>query len=953
MQRNRPIVESDITVGENVPPEAAQRLLEMLNKYRDCIALTIDEIGCTDIMKMNIELKSQEVVRCSPYRIPEPMQDEVESLIENLEKTGIIEKSTSEYCSPMIVKRKKTGELRLCVDYRQLNSITKKMIYPVPNIEETLNTVANARVYTSLDMMSGFYQCEIDENSRKFTAFITPTELYQFKRMPFGLCNAPCVFMMIMAQVLRGINKKRISAYMDDILITSDNINEGFTTLEELLIRLREAKMTLNLEKCEFFKTELNYLGHKIGHGTTRPGDLKSAAIEAFHTPKDKEEVRRFLGLTGFFRRYVKDYGIIASPLTQLLKKEVDEKNWPWTEVEQAAFEKLKLQLRNQPVLTAYDREATHEIHCDACSKGIAGILIQRKGEDQQAVAYYSRATTDAESRYHSYELETIAVMESLIRFKFYVMGKKITIVTDCKSLVETYKKKDIDPKVSRHWLKMLDYEFDMKYRKKEMMAHADALSRCPVGAKEKLNSQEGNVMAIRKADGSDWIRSLQMQDDDIKHIVSIMRGEIKDKEKKRTYNHDYVIKEEKLYRRVNGKEKFVVPRQLKIHVAKTAHDDIGHPGTEKTFEALGKMYWFPRMRQFVKKYVDRCVKCLHHKTSKDENRYTLHVPEKPKTPFSVVHADLLGPFIKSKKRKQYIFGIVDAATRFCILKAVPDATTKHAIQTIDDGAQFFGLPGTIVTDRGTTFSSKQFQAYCRDNDIKHSMIAARTPRGNGQVERIFRVVGKAVPTMCSSDGKDWDEHVKAIQWGINSLTNKSTGMSPSSLLLAYNPKSILGDNLLNALSKAEHSGEEDIPLSELRELAHARSTERRTLHAAKFNKTHKPPSTYEEGDLVLLKMEPQSTGESRKLHPRYKGPYRVNKVLSADRYETFNKKCSSDHLDFCLYTSRYEVVDNEKRKGARPFTSVYSADRMKHWCQLEDFEDDNGTESEPEDDDQ
>uniref|UniRef100_A0A1B0DI95 Reverse transcriptase/retrotransposon-derived protein RNase H-like domain-containing protein n=1 Tax=Phlebotomus papatasi TaxID=29031 RepID=A0A1B0DI95_PHLPP len=255
--------------------------------------------------------------------------------------------------------------------------------------------------------------------------------------------------------------------------------------------------------------------------------------------------------------------------------------NWPWTEVEQAAFEDLKSRLRNQPVLTAYDREATHEIHCDACSKGIAGILIQRKGEDQQAVAYYSRATSDAESRYHSYELETIAVMESLIRFKFYVMGKKITVVTDCKSLVETYKKKDIDPKVSRYWLKMLDYEFDIKYRKKEMMTHADALSRCPVGGKEILNLQAGNVMAIRKVNEIDWIRSLQMQDDDIKHIVDIIRGEVKDKEKKKIYNHDYTIKEEKLYRRVNGKDDIRITRQgkkMKIEIVEEQRKKDGKP---------------------------------------------------------------------------------------------------------------------------------------------------------------------------------------------------------------------------------------------------------------------------------------------------------------------------------------------------------------------------------------
>lgn len=299
----------------------------------------------------------------------------------------------------------------MCIDYRRLNQHIVKENFPTPNIEERLQEAKRYTYFSILDLNCGYYQIPIEPQSRKFTAFITTEGLFEFKRMPFGLKNAPAVFQRLMARLKENTNTDDFIHYMDDMLIGSNTIPEMLKKLTRVFKALRDANLTLNINKCEFLRRNIEFLGHEITPDGIKPGAAKTAVVENFRNPTNITEVRQFLGLSGFFRKFVPGYAVISEPLRRLLRK--DEK-FAWQAEHEKAFKQLKCALTTKPVLAGYRVEARHEVHTDASSSGIAGVLLQREGDDMKPVVYFSKATTDLEKKFHSYELETLAVVGSL-----------------------------------------------------------------------------------------------------------------------------------------------------------------------------------------------------------------------------------------------------------------------------------------------------------------------------------------------------------------------------------------------------------------------------------------------------------------------------------------------------------------------------------------------------------
>lgn len=904
-----------IQVNQEIPKQFQEKVKMIVEENRDCFSINLKELGQTDIVSMKITLKNDDVVSYKPRRVDFGRRAELERIIEELLSLGIIEYSESPYASPIVLTQKKNGDLRMCVDYRELNSKTNRENFPVPNIEEQLSDLSGMKYFTALDLMSGYYQIKVDSESRPYTAFVTPNGHYQFTRVPFGLTNSPAVFMRAMSHVVRGMNKKNVMVFMDDILIATTTIEENLSILCDFLKRLRSIGMTLNLEKCEFLRTTVNYLGHKLSAEGMRPGDCKTESVRNFPIPQNIREVRQFLGLTGYFRKFVRNFSLIARPLTLLLKKNA---TFTWEDDQQAAFNRLKELLCAQPVLTLYNPNAEHELHTDACSFGIGGVLIQKDSEgNRQPVAFYSRNTTPAETKLHSYELETIAVVDSLERFKYYLLNKHFTIYTDCHSLKLSAMKKELVPKIARWFLKIQEFDFDLQFRPGSQMLHADALSRHPNCVVDGCDPVAHRIYRLGMEE-NDWISTLQNQDGDLKRIRKILDGELINQPDTTEIEKNYISSDGRLYKQTENGPRFVVPRGIRYHVIHSAHDKMGHPGLDRTVEYLQRTYWFPRMRSAVCKYIKSCVPCLYNKRGKDETRHQLHTVDTPAVPFQVIHIDHCGPFPRSSSQNEEVIGIVDSFTKFVVLRAVRNKKPQPVIKLIEDMADFVGMPAVIVSDRGGAFVSKEFEKFCEAHAIKHSLTAARTPRGNGHIERCFQVVNSSLMTMSEDpNGKDWDKHLRAVQWSMNSMKNRITGLSPQELLLSYRPRNIVGNQLTNAL--LSEIDEEIVPVEELRRITIERVKEIRHAQAEKYNSSHMAPEQYHEGDLVLIRADHPATGSSRKLLTRFKGPYVVSKVLGADRYE---------------------VRDSETvRLTRKPFVSVQCSERMKRWPDLISFD--------------
>ena len=357
---------------------------------------------------MRIQLMDNVAVYVKPRKIELAREKVLSELVGELLDTGIIKESEAPYNSPIVLVPKKNGQFRMAVDYRMLNRKTLKDKYPMPDIEQCLQKLNGAQMFITLDLFSGYYQIPIHEDSQDFTAFSTPSGHYKFTRMPFGLANGCAIFQRAMNKMVMECRKREVVlvAYLDDLILSGKNEDDLLEKLETLLQIIREEGFTINLEKSHFFKENVEFLGFEVGRNGVRPGETKTKAVTDFPNPMSVHAVQQFLGLAGFFRRFVKDFSIIAAPMLKLLKKDFE---FEWKQEQQDAFDEIRKRLAQRPILRLYDLNAPTELHTDASSVGIAGILLQKSSDKWYAVSYFSRKTNPTEMKYHSYELEMLA----------------------------------------------------------------------------------------------------------------------------------------------------------------------------------------------------------------------------------------------------------------------------------------------------------------------------------------------------------------------------------------------------------------------------------------------------------------------------------------------------------------------------------------------------------------
>lgn len=622
-------------------------------------------------------------------------------------------------------------------------------------------------------------------------------------------------------------------------------------------------------------------------------------------------EVRRFIGLTGYFRKFIENYAVIAAPLNRLTRNGV---RFEWSPECNESYQKLIQLLTSGPVLDIYDSMKEHELHTDASALGIAGILMQRGGEGVlRPVAYFSRLCNNAEQKYHAYELEVLAVVEACERFRMYLLGKQFRIVTDCSAISTLKVSKPIIPRVARWYLKLMEYDYDIIHREGNRMRHVDALSRAPVESanNRKITPDVSEKILMIKPSSADWVYMMQREDESLKEIIDVLCGN-KQSNQRKQYESEYTMEKNRLYRKGNdAKLLLVVPKGLRWRIAKLYHDDVGHPALENTLKRLLNDFWFPRARNYLKNYLKSCVECCYCKEpiKKECELYGMDIP---KIPFEVLHMDHLGPFIKSRRGYEHLLVIVDALSRYTVLVPVKSTKTKPVLDAMNQLTLYFGMPKILVTDRGTAFTSSNFEGYCSENDIQHIKVAVRTPRANGLAERVNKSVLSYLKSTVE-DLKDWDSEVRKLQWTMNTTVNSTTKYAPIELILDFPIRDISGNRLLAAVQDART--EEYFPTNEKRADAIQNIEEARKTWKNRFDAKHKTPRKYEEGDLVLLKSAIPSTGESRKLEVKHKGPYVVKKVLRYDRYVV-------------------EDIDDAQR-NQRKFSTIASSDSMKPWCVL------------------
>ncbi len=480
--------------------EWKSRVTQCLRTYSDVFSCHDLDFGHATRVKHKIKLRDEVPFKQRSRPIHPSDYEAVKKHLQMLLEAGVIRESESPYSSPIVVVKKKNGDVRLCVDYRKLNTQTIRDAYALPNLEETFSALSGSKWFSVMDLKSGYYQIEMEEEDKSKTAFVCPLGFYEFNRMPQGITNAPSTFQRLMERCMRDINLKEVLVFLDDLIVFSDSLEEHEERLQHVLLRLRENGLKLSPAKCRFFQTSVRYLGHIVSRDGVETDPEKIAATKTWPIPQTLRQLRSFLGFAGYYRRFVRDYSKIVKPLNDLTggypplrkgQKTVDcagkyfNPRAPfaerWTPACQAAFECIKEKLTSSPVLAFANPKLPYVIHTDASSTGLGAALYQEQEGSMRVIAYASRGLTPSESRYPAHKLEFLALKWSIVeKFHDYLYGNTFTVVTDNNPLTYVLTSAKLDA-ASHRWLAALStFDFHIKYRAGKANQDADGLSRRP-----------------------------------------------------------------------------------------------------------------------------------------------------------------------------------------------------------------------------------------------------------------------------------------------------------------------------------------------------------------------------------------------------------------------------------------------------------------------------------------
>ncbi|KAK7870273.1 hypothetical protein R5R35_001001 [Gryllus longicercus] len=848
------VEQPEIKIESTVSKEVKKKVEDMVSNYVPKRKKTTD-------VKMKISVKDEQPIYSNPRRLSPQEKEIVDKQLSTWIDDGIIEQSSSEYDSQVLVVKKKNGTSRICIDFRKLNRIVVKDRYPLPLIDDILDRLQDARVFCTMDLRNGFFHVDVEEGSRKYTSFITHAGQYQFRKVPFGLCNSPAVFQRFINTAFRPLMAQGVALiYMDDIIIPAEDDEEDLERLRQVLELFQDYGLDINFEKCQFMKRVVQFLGYTIQYGQIQPSLEKTIAVQNFPEPKTKTGLHSFIGLTSYFRKFIPEYALIAKPLSDMLK---EDQEFRFEEDQRKAFQKLKDLLASSPVLNIYNPKYETELHTDASKFGYGAVLLQKCPDDGKLhpVSYMSRKTTEQEEKHSSYELEILAVMNALKKFRVYLLGIDFKIVTDCAAFQKTMDKKDISPRVARWAMSLEEYSYTIEHRAGSRMKHADALSRCTTVL---FGFADILVTKIKKA---------QEEDEGTIAIKQIL--------KEKPYD-DYEFRDGLLFKFSDGRETLVVPRGMQTEIIKAAHEK-GHYSCKRTEEDIKQEFYIPNLTDKVKRVISNSIRCLvvNRKAGKKEG--VLHPLFKESLPIHTYHVDHIGPLESTHKGYKHILVVVDSFSKYTWLYPVKTTKSNETIAKLELQKTNFGNPFQIITDRGTSFTSQEFEDYCRSEDIKHVLITTGLPRANGQVERMNSTIANIIAKLSISDPTKWYKVVPDVQRAMNSTYQRSIGRSPFELLVGVKMRNKTDIRVLDLLNEELIAIFED-RRDEFREDAKMQIEKVQNENRASFNRRRTEATRYNEGDLVAIKRT--QFGPGLKLKPTNLGPYRITKVKGNDTYD-------------------------------------------------------------------
>ena len=942
------ILDLGVNIDSNeLSEQQKNQLLHFLAQNRDVFAKDLSELGQTDMHYHTIHTGNSKPVSAAPYRQTPQMRNELERQLDEMERNKIIQESTSPWHSPVVLVRKKgKNEWRFCVDFRSLNKITEPLSFRIPSLSDVFDTLADSQteIYSTLDLRSGFWQVPLDPATKHKSAFITHKGVYEFNRLAFGMMNSPMTFQCLMAKVLKELNFKIALVYIDDILIFSKSFKEHLHHLQLVFSKLRQAKLKLNPGKCHFATRTVKYLGHIISKDGIRVNPENTEKVKNFQRPRNSKDVKSFLGMANYYRKFVKDYAHIAAPLNALLKK---NQKFHWTPACEKSFGQLKEKLTSAPILAFPKLDKPFILTTDASEYANGYILSQIQNNREHVISYGGRALRGSELQWHITDKEALALVEGIQHYKHYLSNQEFTVYTDNVSVKYLQRIKDCQGRLGRWSLLLQGYNFKILHRAGSKNP-ADCLSRQHHENSHKEHSSDlaehlYSVSANHENYNELTEVTLLYPGETVDNVLSALENvnnqpdvDLPDLAREQRKCHDFrdsiaykqsgqvpqdpaiarrVVAESYNYEMENGilkhfyskrckkvprderlVKQIAVPKSLRDDILRSYHDCIaggGHQGFERTYAALRNKYYWPSMYNDINQYVQTCEICQQTKRAYHSKPPPLQ-PQPTHDIFNRWHMDILSGLPTTKDKYKHILLVVDSYSKWC--EAFPLRTqeaTEVAAVLYREIITRYGSPRVLISDRGKNFMSNLVKALSELFNITRHLTSSYRPQTNGAVERMNSVIVQALRAYTKDQQDDWIDVLPGIMMAYRATpATQSTHYSPFFLLYgremtlpidtALIPKDHLAQDHRIFLSRILQN------LERTRKIAAKNIAEAQQRYKEQYDKNSKEPD-FRPAQRVWLYCTKVPVGKAPKLHRKWAGPYYITRIGPNHTYKLRN----------------------------------------------------------------
>ena len=894
----------DIAMGENLSEEQKNKIKKLVTDYKDIFAQNPKNPKRTVMMKHKIVTGDALPVKSKIRRTAAAWEDYIDGQVKEMLKHDIIRPSCSPWNSPLLLVKKKDNSMRFVCDFRGLNDVTKKDNYPLPHIRDVVDKMEGSEFWTTLDAASAYWSMPLDEQDREKTAFAVPRGKYEFNVTPYGLTNAGASYQRLMDVCLSGLPTNRILAYMDDIVIFSRSFEQHMTDVEAVFQRLRTANIALKASKCVFAAEKVDFLGYELSSLGIKPQKRLTTTIKEFPQPKNRKEVKRFLGMAGFYRNFIRGFGDISHPLNKLT---CDDIKFEWNEHCEKAFNDLKLCLTSEPVLAFPRLGEDFIVDVDASNIAFGGVLIQ-EGSDSllHPVGYFSDSVQKSQKDWAPTTKEAFALVLAVRHWHVYLAGKRFVLNSDHNPLVYMRNQKDPRGKFARWILELEEYDYVVQYVKGVDNVKADALSRIVNDKSQQPSSPlEEKIYSIMNDKN---LEAQITEEQDADPIVSVAKKCV---QSGNLVARGQLKRVQKQLRIVNGaltkSGRLVVPLSLRVVVLAKVHD-VAHFGVDKTYSLLKDRFYWPSMYGCAKLFVESCRPCQQTKCLSNPPKAPLVPMVIPTTPMDFIAMDIAYMPEDSNGYKYFLL-IGDIFSKYIDAVPLKNQTAPTIIKALKENWIYHhGSPHYSLSDQASNVDGDVVQELCVKTGIEKRRSSAYHSQGNGFAERNIRNVKEVLRTVLlhrNMHQNKWRQVLPELVFALNCSESSAIKCVPYNVVFGRDPVLPLD---LDFGTKRRVPGESvSTPSQYLEEVESVLQSvfdhviTHLKLSKVKMQKQHNRHLKfidYKGGEKVWLKVKHYKTGENRKLSPRRTGPWTVvSKLPNGVNFRIVNDKSREEKV--------------------------------------------------------